>query len=58
MKKTYITPTVEVINVNCEAIIALSAQNTNVTFDNSEEFFQLGRENNSFSNNNSWDQGW
>ena len=58
MKKTYITPSVEAIDIEIESIIALSTQSTGITNDNKDDFEPLGREDNSSSNPGVWEQGW
>lgn len=59
MKKTYITPTVEVIKVDAANIIAASALGISDTYVNTNELgVQQGRENNSVFDRNIWDQGW
>ncbi|MBO5675502.1 MAG: hypothetical protein J6S07_04150 [Bacteroidaceae bacterium] len=57
MKKMYITPEVEAIEVQIEAIIALSTQDTEIGSDNKDDFENLGREDNP-SRPNIWEQGW
>lgn len=58
MKKAYITPSVEAIDIQIESIIALSTQDTEITNENKSSFEQLGREDNSSSNPGIWEQGW
>ena len=58
MKKTYITPEVEAIEVQIEAIIALSTQGDQITDGNKDDFEPLGREDNNPSSPNLWEQGW
>ena len=58
MKKTYITPSVEAIDIEIESIIALSTQSTEITNENKGDFEPLGREDNSSSNPGIWEQGW
>ena len=58
MKKTYITPSVEAIDIEIESIIALSTQSTGITNGNKDDFEPLGREDNSSSNPGIWEQGW
>ena len=56
MKKTYITPEVEVIKVGAVNILASSPGFSNEgSVDDGEE---LGREDNTPSSPNLWDQGW
>ncbi len=58
MKKTYIKPTMACININTEAIIALSVQgDTEITNENRGDFEMYGREDRP-SNPNIWDQQW
>ena len=58
MKKTYITPEVEAIEVQIEAIIALSTQGDQITDGNKDDFEPLGREDNTPSRPGIWEQGW
>ena len=58
MKKAYITPSVEAIDIQVESVIALSTQTSEITNENKRDFEQLGREDNSFSRPNIWEQGW
>ncbi len=60
MKKTYITPSVEVIKVGAISMLAASVGLHNDTqVDTSEEGAQLGREDdNTPSRPNLWEQGW
>lgn len=55
MKKTYISPSMEVIKVNVANIIAASMPISDITVDTNEDI-QLGREN--ISGSNVWEQGW
>lgn len=60
MKKTYITPSVEVIEVGAISMMAtsLNVYNDNESsVDTSEEGVQLGREDRP-GNPNVWEQGW
>ena len=59
MKKTYITPEVEVIKVGAVSMLATSMGIYNdKDVDTSAEGVQLGREDNTPSRPNLWDQGW
>ena len=59
MKKTYIAPSVEVIKVGAISMLAASMViNNNDTVDTSVDGVQLGREDNTPSTPNLWDQGW
>ena len=59
MKKTYIAPSVEVIKVGAISMLAASMViNNNSTVDTSDEDVQLGREDNTPSSPNLWEQGW
>ena len=59
MKKTYIAPSVEVIKVGAISMLAASMViNNNSTVDTSDEDVQLGREDNTPSRPNLWEQGW
>ena len=58
MKKTYITPSVEVIKVGAVNILAASLGISETSVDTSAEGIQLGREDNSSSNPGIWEQGW
>ena len=58
MKKTYITPSVEVIKVGAISMLAASMGINDTTVDTSEEGGQLGREDNTPGSPNLWDQGW
>ena len=58
MKKTYIAPSVEVIKVGAISMLAASMGINNDPVDTSEEGVQLGREDNTPSRPNLWDQGW
>ncbi|MCM1297501.1 MAG: hypothetical protein NC311_18335 [Muribaculaceae bacterium] len=58
MKKEYIKPAVTCINVDCEAIIALSAVGgTEIGGSNKDDFEMLGRDD-KVTNPNLWEQGW
>ena len=56
MKKTYITPSVETIKVSAVNMLAASMRINNTEVDTVSE--QLGREDNTPSRPNLWDQGW
>ena len=60
MKKTYIAPSVEVIKVGAISMLAASIAifNNDTTVDTSGDGVQLGREDNTPSSPNLWDQGW
>lgn len=59
MKKTYIAPSVEVFKVNAANIIASSIGISETSVDTYDvNFNQLGREDNSLSGKNIWDEGW
>ena len=58
MKKTYITPSVEVIKVGAVNILAASLGISETSVDTSAESIQLGREDNSSSRPGIWEQGW
>ena len=57
MKKTYITPEVEVIKVGAVSMLATSMGISDNEVDTSNGG-QLGREDNTPSRPNLWDQGW
>ena len=57
MKKTYITPEVEVIKVGAISMLAASMRINDTEVDTSEGG-QLGREDNTPGSPNLWDQGW
>ena len=57
MKKTYITPEVEVIKVGAVSMLATSMGISDKEVDTSNGG-QLGREDNTPSRPNIWDQGW
>ena len=57
MKKTYITPEVEVIKVGAVSMLATSMGISDKEVDTSNGG-QLGREDNTPSRPNLWDQGW
>ena len=59
MKKTYITPEVEVIKVGAISMLAASLGINNDTEVNTNESDgQLGREDNTPSRPGIWEQGW
>lgn len=58
MKKTYITPSVEVIKVGATSMLAASIKMIDETVDTTSEGGQLGREDNSSSRPGIWEQGW
>ena len=58
MKKTYIAPSVEVIKVGAISMLAASMGINNTEVDTSKDDVQLGREDNTPSSPNLWDQGW
>ena len=59
MKKTYITPEMEVIKVGAISMLAASSMELHDnTVDTSGAGVQLGREDNTPSRPNLWDQGW
>lgn len=58
MKKTYITPEMEVIKVGAVSMLAASMGVNEDTVDTSGNGVQLGREDNNPSSPNLWDQGW
>ena len=58
MKKTYITPSVEVIKVGAVNILAASFGISETSVDTTSEGGQLGREDNSSSRPGIWEQGW
>ena len=59
MKKTYIAPSVEVIKVGAISMLAASMRiNDTTTVDTPGDGVQLGREDNTPSRPNLWDQGW
>ena len=57
MKKTYITPSVEVFKVGAVNILAASLGISETSVDTSDGG-QLGREDNSSSRPGIWEQGW
>ena len=57
MKKTYITPEVEVIKVGAVSMLATSMGISDKEVDTSNGG-QLGREDNTPSSPNLWEQGW
>jgi hypothetical protein len=56
MKKTYIAPSVEVIKVGAISMLAASMGINDKEVDTETD--QLGREDNTPSTPNLWDQGW
>ncbi|MBQ5642793.1 MAG: hypothetical protein IIV13_03430 [Bacteroidaceae bacterium] len=58
MKKTYITPEMEVIKVGAVSMLAASMGVNEAAVDTSGDGVQLGREDNTPSRPNLWDQGW
>lgn len=59
MKKTYIAPSAEVIKVETVSIVAASSLNlNNDTQVDTSNGGQLGREDNTPSRPNLWEQGW
>lgn len=58
MKKTYITPEMEVIKVGAVSMLAASMGVNEDAVDTSGDGVQLGREDNTPSRPNLWDQGW
>lgn len=59
MKKTYIAPSVEEIKVSAVNMLATSVLSiSNDTVDTSGDGVQLGREDNTPSSPNLWEQGW
>jgi hypothetical protein len=58
MKKTYITPEVEVIKVGAVSMLATSMGISDKEVDTSGDGVQLGREDNTPSSPNLWEQGW
>ena len=59
MKKTYIAPSVEVIKVGAISMLAASMKiNNDTEVDTSVDGGQLGREDNTPSRPNLWEQGW
>ena len=59
MKKTYITPEVEVSKVGAISMLAASMGiNDDKEVDTSDGGVQLGREDNNPSSPNLWEQGW
>lgn len=58
MKKTYITPEMEVIKVGAVSMLAASMGVKEDAVDTSGNGVQLGREDNNPSSPNLWDQGW
>ncbi len=58
MRKTYIAPSVEIIKVGAISMLAASMEINNTEVDTSGEGVQLGREDNTPSSPNLWDQGW
>ena len=58
MKKTYITPEMEVIKVGAVSMLAASMGVNEAAVDTSGDGVQLGREDNTPSRPNLWEQGW
>ena len=59
MKKTYITPEMELIKVGAVSMLATSSMGiSNDEVDTSGNGVQLGREDNTPSRPNLWEQGW
>ena len=58
MKKTYITPEVEVIKVGAISMLAASMKINDKEVDTSGDGVQLGREDNTPSRPGIWEQGW
>ena len=59
MKKTYITPEVELIKVGAISMLAASFDiNNNTEVDTSQPGGQLGREDNTPSRPGIWEQSW
>ncbi len=59
MKKEYIKPVSETIHIGCESVLALSVdKGTAITEDNKSDFVMQGRDDDSHSSPNVWDQGW
>ena len=58
MKKTYIAPSVEVIKVGAISMLAASMGINDKEVDTSVDCGQLGREDNTPSRPNLWEQGW
>ena len=58
MKKMYITPEVEEIKVNAMNMLAASLGVNEESVDTSGDGVQLGREDNTPSRPNLWEQGW
>lgn len=58
MKKTYITPEMEVIKVGAVSMLAASMGVNEDAVDTSGDGVQLGREDNTPSRPNLWEQGW
>ena len=58
MKKEYIKPSVEAFDMQMESIIALSTQDTEIGSENKGDFENLGREDDTPSRPNLWEQGW
>ena len=58
MRKTYIAPSVEIIKVGAISMLAASMEINNTEVDTSGDGVQLGREDNTPSSPNLWDQGW
>ena len=58
MKKTYIAPSAEVIKVETVSIVATSLNLNDDTPVDTSNGGQLGREDNTPSRPNLWEQGW
>lgn len=58
MKKTYISPSMEVIKVNVANIIAASTIDVDMSDGTAGEEATLGREDDAISSSNVWEQGW
>lgn len=57
MKKTYIEPSVEVVELDAESILAASLATSDEEVDTNVDP-QLGREDVKHSDTNVWEQGW
>jgi hypothetical protein len=58
MKKTYIAPSVEVIKIGAISMLAASMEIKDGSVDTSGDGVQLGREDNTPSSPNLWEQAW
>jgi hypothetical protein len=58
MKKTYIAPSVEVIKIGVISMLAASMEIKDGSVDTSYDGVQLGREDNTPSSPNLWEQAW